>query len=183
MHPQLQEIVDDYEAARGRLHALAGALSGEAWSRRPAPECWSAAECVAHLNLTTDAYRTIVRDALERARALGRGAPARYRRDPLGWFLWTIMPPPVRRLKVKTPPAFVPHSPMSPEEIIAEFDRRQDEQIGWVREAEGLPITSVKIQSPFSGSARYNLFACFGILPRHQHRHLWQAEQGQAAGT
>jgi len=24
---------------------------------------------------------------------------------------------------------------------------------------------------------RYNLYACFTILPRHQHRHLWQAER------
>jgi hypothetical protein len=24
---------------------------------------------------------------------------------------------------------------------------------------------------------RYNLYSCFTILPRHQHRHLWQAER------
>ncbi len=27
----------------------------------------------------------------------------------------------------------------------------------------------------------YNLFACLTILPRHQHRHLWQAEQAWQA--
>jgi len=29
---------------------------------------------------------------------------------------------------------------------------------------------------------RYNLFACFTILPLHQHRHLWQAERVWAGG-
>jgi hypothetical protein len=24
---------------------------------------------------------------------------------------------------------------------------------------------------------RYNLYSCFTILPSHQHRHIWQAEQ------
>jgi hypothetical protein len=27
----------------------------------------------------------------------------------------------------------------------------------------------------------YNLFACLTILPRHQHRHFWQAEQAWQA--
>ena len=30
-----------------------------------------------------------------------------YRRDPLGWMLWKIMPPPVR-MKAPTTPAFIP---------------------------------------------------------------------------
>ena len=31
--------------------------------------------------------------------------------------------------------------------------------------------------APIDARARYNLFAALGIVPRHQHRHLWQAEQ------
>ena len=33
------------------------------------------------------------------------------------------------------------------------------------------------IISPFDARIRYNAYACLTILPRHQHRHLWQAEQ------
>jgi hypothetical protein len=60
---------------------------------------------------------------------------------------------------------------------MAEFDRLQEEQIAFVRQADGLPLGRVKIISPFNARLRYNLFACFSILPRHQHRHLRQAER------
>ncbi|HET7618341.1 MAG TPA: DinB family protein [Gemmatimonadaceae bacterium] len=180
MHPQLQEIVDDFEAARRRLHALAGRVPEDVWARRPGPDRWSAAECVAHLNITTEAFRPLVREALARARDVGGPAPARYRRDPTGWLLWKILPPPAR-MKVKTGAAFVPGSVAPRDQLIASFDRLQDEQIAWVREADGLRIDAVKLPSPFSARAKYNLFACFGILPRHQHRHLWQAEQASGA--
>jgi hypothetical protein len=46
-----------------------------------------------------------------------------------------------------------------------------------VEAADGLPLGSVRITSPFDPRLRYNLYSCLTILPRHQHRHLWQAEQ------
>jgi hypothetical protein len=61
--------------------------------------------------------------------------------------------------------------------IIDEFSRLQAEQIACVREADGLPLGRVRITSPFDARLKYNLYACFTILPRHQHRHLWQAER------
>jgi hypothetical protein len=33
------------------------------------------------------------------------------------------------------------------------------------------------VQSPFNEKVKYNLYSCLTILPPHQHRHLWQAEQ------
>jgi len=38
-------------------------------------------------------------------------------------------------------------------------------------------LSQVRVTSPFNARVRYNLYACFTILPRHQHRHLWQAER------
>jgi hypothetical protein len=34
--------------------------------------------------------------------------------------------------------------------------------------------------SPFAPGVRYNLYSTLSILPRHQERHLWQAEQVHA---
>jgi hypothetical protein len=94
----------------------------------------------------------------------------------VGWLLWRSISRP-GRFKSKTIPAFVPSSDRSAEEIMAEFDRLQVEQIAVTREAEGLPIDRVKMVSPFNANVRYNIFSALSILPRHQHRHLWQAEQ------
>lgn len=176
MHPQLQTIADELRGARERLHALAADLPEHLWNERPDPDRWSAAECVAHLNLTSAAYLPLLHKGLARARALGEPAPRRYRRDPLGWLLWRSMGPPVR-LRTRTAAPFVPGEAHAPAELVEEFDRLQEEQLRAVEEADGLPLGRVRVASPFDPRVKYNLFACLGILPRHQHRHLWQAEQ------
>ncbi|HVH66279.1 MAG TPA: DinB family protein [Gemmatimonadales bacterium] len=179
MHPQLELIADEYRNAQARLDALARAIPAERWGRRSDPERWSVAECVAHLNLTSRDYLPLLRDAIARARALerGPGGPvARYRRDLIGWLLWRTMGPPVR-LRLKTIRRFVPEGTAVPEVLVQEFHRLQAAQLDCLAEADGLSLMRVRVTSPFNARVRYNLYACFSILPRHQHRHLWQAEQ------
>ena len=175
MHPQLDEIVSEFNSASTRLRALNATLAPGAWARRPAPESWSPGECVAHLNLTAIGMLPLLRTGLDDARRIGRPAARHYRRDLVGWLLWRTISS-HGRFKAKTIPAFVPSSDRR-EEIMAEFDRLQAEQIAIAREADGLPIDRVKMTSPFNAQVRYNIFAALSILPRHQHRHLWQAEQ------
>jgi len=175
MHHRLQAVVDEFANAQARLHALAKRVPAESWSRRPDPSRWSIAECVAHLNLTSIAYLPVLREAL--AAATGERRRRRtYRRDPVGWLMWRMLGPPLR-MRVKTPAQFVPQSTASPAELVAEFDRWQAEQVGCVRQADGLPLSRLRIRSPFDPRVRYNVYAALTILPRHQHRHLWQAER------
>jgi hypothetical protein len=176
MHPQLQVVADELVAAQVRLHRLADSTSPEQWWRRADPHRWSAGECVAHLNLTAVAFLPLIRRALEQAAGLGGGAPARYRRDLTGWMLWRSAGPPVR-FRVRTTAAFVPGGSEPPGQLLASFDRLQAEQLECVGQADGRPIHRVKITSPFDARLRYNLYACLTTLPRHQERHIWQAEQ------
>jgi hypothetical protein len=181
MHPQLQEIRDDFERASRRLDALAARVPPGAWFTRPGPGRWSPGECVAHLNLTSTRFLPVVREALGRTPRLPSGdAARRLRRDPLGWFLWRIMPPPVRGMRVKAKPDFTPPPDGDPDALLAEFARLQADQLDCLAAADGLALDRTMIVSPIDSRARYNLFACFGILPRHQHRHLWQAERASA---
>jgi hypothetical protein len=177
MQPQLQTITDELQAALGRLQTLAQSITDHRqWTERPEPARWSVGECIAHVNLTSLAYVPIVQAGLAEARRLGRPAPANYRFSPVGWLLWKTMGPPVR-FRAKTIPAWVPNGSDPPEKLVPEFDRLQAEQLAWVRAADGLPIGDVRVASPFNAKVKYNLYACLAILPRHQHRHLWQAEQ------
>lgn len=179
MHPQLQALVDDFGSARERLHRLQATVPAERWAQRPAEGSWSVAECVAHLNLTSQAYVPLLRDALERGRAAGRTAPTHFRRDLLGWMIWRAVRPETK-MKVKTSASFVPAIPTASApaaEIAAEFDRLQAEQIALVRQADGLPLGKLKIVSPFGPGFKYNVYSAFTILPAHQHRHLQQAER------
>lgn len=190
MHPQLADIAGDFEAALVRARVLAGRLTDDAWRRRPRIDArgrraavlaggWSPAECLAHLNLTSAAYVPIVEAAVEEARRSGVPAPARYRRDPVGWVLWKLTGP-QGRFKVKTAPAFVPTADRPPADLMVEFERWQDVLIGLVRAADGLAIDRVRVTSPFDHRLRYSAYSALTILPRHQHRHLRQAER--AAG-
>ena len=92
MHPQLAAIVDEFTAAQANLHRLAAQVAPDQWTKRPDPKSWSVAECVEHLNLTARAFLPLLERAIEEARALGSPAPARYRRDLMGWLLWKTMP-------------------------------------------------------------------------------------------
>jgi hypothetical protein len=181
MHPQLTEIEDELNAALSRLRALRADVPSAIWTRRPAPERWSPGECVAHLNLTSIAMLPLLRAALDEARRSGAAPPTRYRRDPLGWLLWKSLGQ-VGRFKTKTIPAWVPSGEREPDDLVAEFERLQAEAIACVRAADGLPLHMVKITSPVDARARYNLFSALSILARHQHRHLWQAEQAAKTG-
>jgi len=176
MHPQLQLIADEYRSAQARLHELVRAVPPEQWPRRADPARWSVAECLAHLNLTSLAYVPLLSHAVSRARMLERRPPGRYWRDPIGWLLWATMGPPVR-FRTRTIARFLPASLAAPELLVREFDRLQAAQLDCLAQADGLSLSQVRVTSPFNARVRYNLYSCFTILPRHQHRHLWQAER------
>jgi hypothetical protein len=177
LHPRLRSLVEELEQATGRLRALAATTPEAAWAIRPDPDRWSIGECVAHLNLTSEAFLPPLRDALASA-PTGRGAGAglRLRRDPLGWLIWRTMGPPVR-IRVRTSAGFVPQGDTPAPTLIATFEGRQRELIACVHAADGRDLHAVRIPSPFDPRVRYNLYSALSILPRHQHRHLWQAEQ------
>ena len=176
MHPQLDAVRREFISAQQRLHLLTDEVPPERWSERPGPDRWSIGECVGHLNLTAREYRPLVLAALAECRRHDDPVPRRYRRDPIGWFLWRTQGPPVR-FRTKTVAAFVPAADRPADELLAEFDQLQAEQTGWVAMSDGLAIDRVRVTSPFDSRIRYTLFACLSILPRHQHRHIWQAEQ------
>ena len=182
MHIQLTSILDQFDTVQARLHKLGDDLTETRWAERADPVRWSVAECVAHLNLFGRAFLPLLREALEEASNRDEPPPARYRRDFLGWMLSLMMGPVARigrfRLgAVRTAPEFVPERGLPKAQLIAEFDRLQKEQTGLVREADGRPINRVWVTSPFDQRLRYNLYSTFVILPKHQLRHVVQAER------
>jgi len=179
MHAQLTRLAGEYQSALDRLDGLHRSIPAAAWAVRPAPERWSAAECVAHLNLTSAAFVPLLHQGVAAARQRGGPVPVRYRRDLLGWLIAT-MSGPVRLFRTKTPPAFVPTADRPAAELIAEFARLQADHLACLRGADDVPLHTVKIRSPFEARIRYTLYSAFAMIPGHQHRHLAQAESAAA---
>ena len=180
MDRQLTALIGDLHSAEQRLRALGATLPCDAWLRRPGTTRWSPAECIAHLNLTSEALLPLLRAGVAEAGDGVRRASSRYRRDLVGWLIWRAITP-SGGFRTRTLPAFVPSGGRPPEALLADFERLQSEVIACVRAADGLPIDQIKLVSPFDARLRYNLFAALTIVPRHQHRHLLQAER--AAGV
>lgn len=176
MHEQLQAIVDDLDAARTRLRALDGWIPPSAWAQRPAPTRWSPAECIAHLNLSSVALLPLLHAGLQQARRCQPGTAPRYRRDALGWLMWKVVSP-ASRLRTTTPKAFEPGPRAHATGLLTEFERLQSALAACVHEADRLQIDEVRIASPFDARVTYNLYAALTLVPRHQHRHLLQAER------
>src|SRR5690606_30384451 len=165
-----------------RLHLAVRDVPEARWAVRSDPARWSVAECVAHLNLTALAFIPPLLAGVAQAKPLPDAATHRYRRDPVGWLVsYAAGPLPRvgrRRLGgVRTAASFVPSGDLSREVLMEEFDRLQSEQVALVRQGDGLALDSVRIASPMDARVKYSVYSAFVILPRHQQRHIEQAER------
>ena len=150
---------------------------GEAWLRSGRGGGWSAAQCLEHLNLTSEAMLPRVEAGLEQARRLaGQARERRPRRDPVGWLLALGSGPRVW-WRLRTPAAFAPSPQLDPAAVVDRFRRLQDRWLHVVEAAEGLPLDRVKIRSPFDARVSYNLLSALDVAAAHQERHLAQAER------
>ena len=172
MSAKLERIRQELEAARRRLHQIAGRLTASQWATRPAPGEWSVAECVAHLNLTSHAFLPLLDDAIGRGVAAARGA--RYRMDIVGAFVWLTT---ALRVPAKTTEPFVPQAVETQEVALREFDALQDEIVRRLERADGLDLTRLSLVSPFDARLRYNIYAALKLIAEHQRLHLRQAER------
>jgi hypothetical protein len=182
MHPQLQAVADHFDSASERLQRLRATVPRERFAERPPEGGWSPAECVAHLNLTARAFIPLLERAIRQARALNAPAPTRHRRGLVGWLLWKATGP-GGRIRARTSTDFEPGPTEPLDELFADFERLQVEQLRLLREADGLPLGRVSLASPFDARVKYDAYAAFTILPNHQHRHLAQAERAWEAAS
>lgn len=177
--PQLAEVAEALERARRHAHRLAEAASPEAWGAEPEPGAWSVAECLQHLNLTSEVYLPPLRKVIDDARRAGRTRRRAHRRDVIGWLFCRLLEPPAR-MRVKTPPRFVPRDAQPKDRVLGDFDRLQDELAALLEPADTLDLNGIKVRSPFAAWARYNVYSIFKVIAAHQRRHLWQADRAVA---
>ena len=181
MHQQLIQVTDALDHSQRRLEKLADTVPDDRWNVRSDRKRWSAAECVAHMNLTNAAFVPRIRKAVEEARKLPRVAGREYKRDMLGRIFGAMVGPlptigKFRIGRVKTTADFVPSGSFPKQELVAEFKRLHLELESMARESDCLAIDAVRIASPFGEKIHYNVYSAFVMISRHDERHLQQAE-------
>ena len=176
LHPQLAEIRQELEEATARLRRFIESCSDEAWARKPSAKGWSPAECVIHLNMTSEMALPLLRDAIREARTQNRMSEGPYRIDFVGRLILRFTEPPYR-LRAPSPASFVPSGVEPAAAVLGKFEALQRELLGLVEAANGLALTRIKIAWPVYVRLKYNMFSSLKMIPAHQRRHVWQAEQ------
>ena len=172
---QLAEVRRGLENAESGIVRFSGTVTDDTWTKRPPSGGWSAAECIAHLTMTTDSYLDLFAAAQAKV-PKGAAVPAKYGRGIGGRLLEWILEPPARG-RSKTIAAFVPKSNAPKSETIEAFTRSQQALLSWVKSVESLPLSKMTITSPFNKRLKYNAYAALRVIAAHQRRHLWQAER------
>jgi hypothetical protein len=172
----LDEVEQELNEATRRAWALVQSTDGRLFTVRPEPGRWSAAECLAHLSISTDLFLPVLRKAISESK---KGTAKKPKMDLLGRILRWFLEPPIRQ-RVKTSAPFVPKSVRAKADAFGEFAALQEKLMDVLRDAREADL-SQKIVSPFDKRVKYNLYSAFRIVAAHERRHLWQAEQTVAA--
>lgn len=180
----MAETLDDVERelneATRRAWTLVHSTEGRLFTVRPSNSRWSAAECLAHLSISSEMFLPVLQSAIDEARQRGLVAKSPPKMDVLGRILRWFLEPPIRQ-RVKTSAPFVPRAVRAKSEAFGEFVGLQEKFLDLLHASRGLDLGRMKIVSPFDRRVRYNAFSAFRIVAAHQRRHLWQAEQAVAA--
>lgn len=180
MHPQLIKLNHKFDSASEFAGTLVDGFPPEQMTLRLEPEQWSVAETLIHLNLSSEGFLVVIRDASEKARREGVVGHGPFKMDFRGRVVrWVLKPPPW--IKFLTKSRFEPSIIGRPEDILPRFLALQRELQNLIKEADTLNLNRISVVSPFSGRVRYNLYSCFEVILTHQLRHLWQAEHVKRA--
>ena len=176
----VSDLEKELTEAMVRAEQLVESTEPRLFTVRPHLSAWSAAECMAHLSISSEMFIPVLQRAIDDARARGITSDKEPSMDFLGRILRWFMEPPVRS-RVKTSAPFVPKAVRPRREALNEFLKLQRQLIDLLHSAESVALSRVRIVSPFDRRVKYNLYSAFRIIAAHQRRHLWQAEQAVAA--
>ena len=175
--PDLQQILDGIDAADRAGAEIAARVTDEEFHWKPdGGRRWSIAECLDHLATINVLYSAAVRTGVEAALKHGwtRTGPA----EP-GFFgkkFVASQEPPVKT-RLKAPQKVQPRPMRSREEIMTAYHAAHDEVRRLIADCAGIDTNRATFSNPFLSLLRVRVSTGLHVLPAHDRRHLWQAEQ------
>jgi hypothetical protein len=175
----LQELEGQLSDVAARFQSLVQSAGEDLCTSSPAQGCWSAAQCLHHLNISSDAYFPVWQQVIAAAGPRKTELNAPYKVDFWGRLLSWILEPPAR-IRSKTPLHLEPAESIDFSNTLGGFLDRQDRIVATLHRCRGRAIDQVRMASPADPRIRYSVWSSFVIVAAHQRRHLWQAEQAVA---
>jgi hypothetical protein len=173
---ELEEYQQQFQDIGEQAKVMAGGLSEQQFTWRPAPESWSIQECLAHLTMVGLNEIRLLEAAIQAARARGLtgNGPFRY-----GWIERRILKatePPARR-RFSAPRRFRPVHGQPVTAILPTFLHVQREFIRMAELSKGLDLARVKVPTPMSRLIKFSLGITLAQAAAHERRHLDQARR------
>jgi hypothetical protein len=179
--PDLQDLLDQTDAADRAGAALAASVTDEQFHWRPHEgRGWSIAQCLEHLALMNKHYAAAVRTGVDEGRRRGLRRDGGARPTFFGrWFIQSQEPP--AKIKLKAPK--VGRSPQNKprEEILRAYHEVHDIVRQLIADAAEIDLNRSTFQNPFIPIVRMRVGTALAILAAHDRRHLWQGEQVKIA--
>jgi hypothetical protein len=174
--PEIEDFKRQFEQLAADGDRLVTPLTDAQFNWRPAPDAWSIAQCLDHLNVIARLYLPMLDEGIADAirRGLYRPGPFAYR-----WlYRWiaTSQEPPYR-IRMKAPKSFQPPPSRPRQEVMAAFRAYQVQYIDRLRQANGLDLTRARVRSPILRWLKLPLGIAFAFTTAHERRHLWQARR------
>ena len=168
----LAPIAERLERTRANLLTVAEQIPSEQWNQRPEPDCWSAAEVIAHLTMVET--------------AVVKGVHKLLATEPRPVPFWKRMhiPPIVnltRLVKVKTPLPLDPALLAEKGQMLERFSALRGETLALLEANRDRDLRRWRFPHPFFGSL--NGVGWFKMIAYHEARHTKQLREVARAVT
>lgn len=167
-------LIAELDAADQRAKELVAGLTSEQLNWRPAPGVWSIGQCLQHLCMTNEFYVPAIAVSLA-------GKPASPVQEiTLGWFgRWFIrnfIEPSPQTRRARAPKMIDPGSRVE-SSVVGRFLQSNQAVRELIRQSGDFDVNRIRFRNPFFPLLRFTVGTGFEIVPKHDRRHLLQAER------
>ena len=178
--PEIDDFRGQFEQISADADALVAPLSDAQFAWQPAPDAWSVAQCIDHLNVTARQYLPMLDEGVADAIRRGLYSAGPYTYNWVGRLLVYVVRP-TTRFRAKAPKAFQPEPGRPRHDVMAAFRAYQVQYVDRLRQANGLDLARARVSSPVARWIRMPLGSGFAMMIAHERRHLAQARRVLAA--
>ena len=173
---ELDRYKEDFQNNRSTARNLFSTLTPQEFNWSPKKDCWSIAQCLTHLIISSKLYSSAILNAVSTADPARKGDPGPYQYGLFSRMMIKALDPTNRRT-FKAPRKFAPpfiHYPV--DSVIADFESSGGRWEECLKFSTGLNLAKVKVTSPVMPLLRFQLGATFAMMVMHERRHLLQAQ-------
>lgn len=176
LRPDLQQILDAFDAADRAALALSARLTDRQFTWQPGGVAWSVALCLDHLATANELYGGKIAAAVEEARRKGVTGGGPIAPSFFGRRFVASLEPPVK-MKTKAPASIRPRQIGSRDEILRQFVGAHDRLRAVLAAAPDVDLNRTTFPNPFLPLVKMRAGTALRVITAHDRRHLWQANQ------